>query len=46
MAVDYFIICFNAAVKSLVVDIIISVAVAVGMMNLSVNQEIVFPMQT
>ena len=46
VAVEYFMFCFNATVKSLMVDIIISVAVAVGMMTFWVNQETVFPMRT
>ena len=37
---------FNAAVKYLVVDTIMSVVVAVGMVSLWLNQEIVCPMQT
>ena len=46
VAVEYFMFWFNAAGKSLVVDIIISVAVAVDMMSFWVNQETVFPMRT
>ena len=41
----FLLICLNAAVKYFAVAIIVSVAVAVGMMSLWGNQEILCPMQ-
>ena len=42
----FLLVCVHAAVKSLVVAIIMSVAVAVVMMSLWVNQDTVCPMRT
>ena len=42
----FLLVCFNAAVKYLVVVIIISMAVAVVMMSLWINQDTVCPMRT
>ena len=42
----FLLICLNAAVKSFAVAIIMSVAVAVGMMSFWGNQETIFPMRT
>ena len=42
----FMLICLNSAVKYFAVAIIMSVAVAVGMMSLWVNQETLFPMWT
>ena len=39
-------VCLNAAVKYFAVAVIMSVAVAVGMMSLWGNQETLFPMRT
>ena len=39
-------ICLNASVKSFAVAIIMSVAVAVGMMRLWGNQEKIYPIRT
>ena len=42
----FLLIFFNAAVKSLVVAVMMSVSVAVGMINFWGKQEIVFPIKT
>ena len=43
---EFMLICLNAAVKSFAVAIIMSVAVAVGMMRLWGNQEKIYPIRT